>query len=195
MAVVQKHIYINLVTAVVVTLFFVGCTGKGEAVQRMNRKLEGPASVGTGINGKYTDSGKVTAHFITPLRKDFSNDHFPYEEFPEGIDLTFYEEGGKESHITATYAMRYTQTGLVDLRGDVKLLTSDSVTLLAEQLYWDQNHSWIFTDQPYTLITKDGSRNTGDLFDSNEDFTNFVSLNNIGKQYLKEENTANDTLQ
>ncbi len=184
----------NIVTTLVVTMFFIGCTGKGEAIQRMKRKPEGPASIGTGINGKYTDSGKVTVRFKTPLRKDFSNEGFPYEEYPEGIDLIFYDEEGGKSSVVASYAMRYTQTGLVDLQGDVVLVTSDSVTLQAQQLYWDQDHNWIFTDQPYTLISKDGSRNSGDLFDSNEDFTDFVSLNNIGKQYLKEEST-NDTLQ
>lgn len=189
-----KYNFKNIVTIFVVTMFFIGCTGKGEAIQRMKRKPEGPASVGTGINGKYTDSGKITARFKTPLRKDFSNESFPYEEYPQGIDLVFYDEEDGESSVKASYAMRYIQTGLVDLRGDVVLVTSDSVTLQAQQLYWDQNNNWIFTDQPYTLITKDGSRNTGDLFDSNEDFTNFVSLNNIGKQYLKEEST-NDTLQ
>ena len=67
------------------------------------------------------------------------------------------------------------------------LYTADSVTLNAQQLYWDQDRKWIFTDQPYTLLTADGSRNDGDLFDSNEDFSNFVSLNNVSKQYVKEE--------
>lgn len=188
-----QNIIQNLVTVIAVTLFFIGCAGKGDDVKRLSMKMEGPASVGTGINGKYIDSGKVAAHFKTPLRKDYSNETFPYEEFPEGIDLIFYEEDGKESHITSGYAKRFTATGLVDLRENVKLVTSDSATLMAEQLYWDQTGNWVFTDQPYTLITKDGSRNRGDLFDSNEDFTNFVSLNNIGKQYLKEE-TTNDTI-
>ena len=75
---------------------------------------------------------------------------------------------------------------MIDLRQDVTLFTSDSVTLNAQQLYWDQSNNWIFTDQPYTLITADGSRNAGDLFDSDKDFTNFVSLNNVSKQYVKE---------
>ena len=82
--------------------------------------------------------------------------------------------------------MRYIDTGLIDLQKEVQLITSDSVTLNAEQLYWDQKNSWVFTDQPYTIITKDGSRNDGDLFDSNEDFTNFVSLNNRSKKYVKD---------
>ena len=194
MQIKHTHIFTNLVTAFAVTLFFLSCTGKGDAVKQLQIKMDGPVSEGTGINMKYTDSGRVTAHLKTPLRLDFSNETFAYEEYPEGVDLTFYDEEGKESHLTAQYAIRYAETSLIDLRENVVLVTSDSATLSAQQLYWDQNSHWVFTDKPYVLVTKDGSRNAGDLFDSNEDFTNFVSLNNIGKQYIKEEAT-NDTLQ
>jgi len=141
---------------------------------------------GTGINLKYVDSGKVTVYLKTPLLKDFSNASFPYNEFPEGVEVTFIDDQGKENRITSKYAIQYKNTNLIDLRQDVTLFTSDSVTLKAQQLYWDQTNNWIFTDQPYTLITADGSRNEGDLFDSDKDFTNFVSLNNVSKQYVKE---------
>jgi len=189
-----KNIIRNSVTAFAVTLFFVGCSSRGDEVKRLSYKMDGPTSEGTGINFKYTDSGKVSIHLKASYFKEFSNDDFPYREFPNGIDLTFYEVDGGENHITSDYAISYEGTGLIDLQSNVVLVTKDSVTLKASQLYWDQNHNWVFTDQPYTIITEDGSTNNGDLFDSNEDFTNFVSLNNIGKQYLKEEK-LNDTLQ
>jgi len=180
------HTSINLVTAFAVTLFF-SCGTDGSEARKLNQRIDGPVSVGTGINGKYIDSGKVSAHFKTPLRKDFSLEEFPYEEFPDGIDLTFYDENGEESRITSNYAIRYTATSLVDLRDNVVLRMSDSTTLRASQVYWDQRNKWVFTDQPYTLSSPDGSRNAGDLFDSNQDFTDFVSLNNVSKQYLKDD--------
>ncbi len=181
---IHTHI-IYLVTAFAVTLFF-SCKGKGEEIRKLRMKSDAPIAEGTGINLKYTDSGKVTAHLKTPLLMDYGNLSFPYEEFPEGVEVTFIDEEGNENIITSKYAIRYKQTNLIDLREDVSLFTSDSVTLNAQQLYWDQTNNWIFTDQPYTLITADGSRNDGDLFDSDKDFTNFVSLNNVSKQYVKE---------
>lgn len=179
-----KNIVLNLVTAIAVTLLL-SCGDKGDEIRQMSVKSDGPVTEGRGINLKYTDSGKVTAHLRTPYIKNFANASFPYEEFPEGIEVTFFDDG-KENIITSDYAIRYKNTNLIDLQRNVTLFTSDSTTLKAEQLYWDQTNSWIFTDQPYTIITKDGSRNDGDLFDSNEDFTNFVSLNNVSKQYVKE---------
>ncbi len=179
-----SHIIKILVTAFAVTLFL-SCD-RGEEIRQMSIRSDGPVTEGTGINLKYTDSGKLTAHLRTPYIKNFANAEFPYEEFPEGVEVTFIDNEGRENVITSEYAIRYKNTNLIDLQTNVTLFTSDSVTLKAQQLYWDQSNSWIFTDQPYTIITKDGSRNDGDLFDSNEDFTNFVSLNNVSKQYVKE---------
>lgn len=174
-----------LVTAIAVTLFL-SCKGKGEEIRKSRIKSDGPVAEATEINLKYTDSGKVTAHLKARYMLDFANAPFPYREFPKGAEVTFIDDDGKENLILSDYAILYKETNLIDLQGNVRLYTSDSITLEATQLYWDQSDNWIFTDQPYRLITADGSRNDGDLFDSNKDFTNFVSLNNVSKQYVQE---------
>lgn len=185
MNVKQRHIMQFLVTAFAVTLLL-SCDGKADDIRKMNIKSDAPASEGRGIDLKYTDSGRVTAHMKTPYLKNFTNAAYPYEEFPEGVEVTIFEKDGKRNIITSDYAIRFTDSKLVDLQKNVTLLTNDSITLNAEQLYWDPSTNWIFTDKPYTILMKDGSRNDGDLFDSNQEFTNFVSLNNVSKQYIKE---------
>lgn len=180
---------IYLVTAFAVTLFFSSCKGRGEEIRKSRIKSDAPIAQGTGINLKYTDSGKVTTHLKATRMSDYSNAGFPYKEFPDGVEVTFIDEEGKENIITSKYAILYDNTDLIDLQDEVTLFTSDSVTLNASQLYWDQKNNWIFTDKPYRLVTADGSSNDGDLFDSNKDFTNFVSLNNVSKQYVKEESS------
>lgn len=177
---------IYLVAAFAVTLFF-GCKGKGEEIRKSQIKSDGPVAEGTMINLKYVDSGKVTTHLRAGTMLNYENASFPYQEFPDGVEVVFIDDKGKKSTITSDYAVRYKKTALIDLRKNVKLVTNDSVTLNASQLYWDQKNNWIFTDQPYRLVTADGSSNDGDLFDSNKDFTNFVSLNNVSKQYVQEE--------
>ncbi len=192
----KKHIIIQTVTAIAVTVLL-GCTGGGNQLRKLQQKPDGPTSEGTGIVLRYVDSGKVTALLRADYMRQFSNELFPYDEFPDGINLTFVDEENRENFIRSDYAIKYTETGLVDLRNNVVLITSDSDTLKAQQLYWDHDNSWVYTNKPYTLISADGSRNDGDLFDSSEDFTNFVSLNNSSKQYIKEETveTQNDTIQ
>lgn len=152
----------------------------------MNLKSDAPATEGRGINMMYIDSGKVTVHLKTPYVKDFANAMHPYQEFPEGVEVVFKDKEGKENTITSEYAVLYKSTNLIDLQKNVKIFTSDSTTLTTEQLYWNQVNSWIFTNNPYTIVTKDGSKNDGTGFDANEKFTDFVSLDNITLQNVKE---------
>jgi LPS export ABC transporter protein LptC len=127
-----------LVTALAVTLLFSACKGKGEEIRKDRIKADGPISEGTDINLKYTDSGRVTTHLIAASMRNFENAAFPYQEFPDGVEVTFTDNEGKESIITSDYAIRYKNTNLIDLQKNVTLLTSDSVTLNASQLYWDK---------------------------------------------------------
>ncbi len=171
-----------------VTLF--ACEGTYKKVQKMNLKDEQPVAVGKNINLKYTDSGKVSVNLLAPVLKDYSNFKFPYQEFPEGIILYFWEDG-KKSTVVSDYAVKYEITGLVDLRGNVKITTSDSTVVNANQLYWDQKNKWIFTNQPYQIKFADGSYNDGEQFDSSQDFTTFLSRKNQGVQLIDKTETTN----
>jgi len=192
----SKHIILNLVTALAVTLFF-SCGDNSGAIQKFNQRGDGPSAEGEGVVLKYTDSGKVVATLKTPLIIEYGLADFPYEEFPDGVEVTFIDDNKKENYITSDYAIRYKRTNLIDLRQNVVLITSDSTRLDASQLFWDQKNKWVFTDKPYTLKFPDDSFNNGDLFDSSEDFKNFISLDNQSRMYVKESATAtpNDSTQ
>jgi len=173
---------------VVVTLF--SCEGNYNKIHKMNLKDDEPLGVVKGMNTKYTDSGKVTINLMAPLMKDYSNYKFPYNEFPEGIVLYFWEDGEK-STVTSDYAVKYEKTSLVDLRGNVKIITSDSLIVNASQIYWDQKNEWVFTDQPYRILFPDGSFNDGEGFNSSQDFTTFLSRKNQGIQLIDKTETSN----
>lgn len=119
--------------------------------------------------------------------RDFSNKNFPYREFPDGLIVEFYDEERKKNTVTANYGVIYNETGLIDLQGNVVVITSDSTELTADQLYWDQTINWVFTDHPNTIQFKNGALNKGQGFDSNQEFTNFRSRSNVGVQILEEE--------
>jgi LPS export ABC transporter protein LptC len=173
----------------VITLF--ACEGNYKNIQKMVTADNEPLAVGININLKYTDSGKVLTNLLAPRLLDYSNYDFPYQEFPDGIEVRFWDEDGKRSTVTSDYAIRYDETNLVDLRDNVVLITADSLILEAEQLYWDQQSKWVFTDRPYKMKLKDGSYNNGARFDSNEEFTNFLSRKNVGVQLLDNKTTEN----
>lgn len=184
-----KNISLKSVIAasVVITLF--ACDGTYREKQKLTLSDFGPIAEGEHINLKYTDSGKLISNLITPKLLDYSNFDFPFSEYPQGINLVFWDEDGKKSTITSEYAINYDKAQLVDLRGNVHIITGDSTVLKATQLYWNQSSQWVFTDQPYQIVFKDGSFNNGNSFDSNEDFTNFLSRKNVGVQIVDNTNT------
>ena len=185
----SQNIILNLVTAFAVTLFF-SCGNSAEDIQKFNQRSDGPSAEGEGVLLKYTDSGKVVATLKTPLIIEYGLSDFPYEEFPQGVEVTFIDDNKKENYITSDYAIRYKRSSLIDLRDNVVLITSDSTRLDASQLYWDQKDKWVFTDKPYTIRFPDDSFNKGDLFDSSEDFKNFISLDNQSRMYVKDNATT-----
>ena len=160
------------------------CEGNYQDIQRLGRSDNAPIAIGEQVDVKYTDSGRVVTNLKAPLLHDFSNLDYPYQEFPKGVEVWFWNEANEVSKVKADYAIRYDQSSLVDLQDNVVLITSDSLELMADQVYWDQKNQWVFTDRPYRIRFKDGSYNDGQGFDSNEDFTTFLSRANQGVQLI-----------
>ncbi|MFC5048228.1 LPS export ABC transporter periplasmic protein LptC [Aquimarina hainanensis] len=179
------QILINIVTVFTVTMFF-SCQSNTDNIQVAAGVEDIPMAEGIELNLKYTDSGRLKAILRTPRILDFTNRNFGYHEFPEGVVLDIIDEEGKVSVVTADYAISYKETGLIDMRGNVDIRTADSTHLTAEQLYWDQKISWVFTDFPYTSHLPDGTVNKADGFDANQDFTILNSRINDGVMFIEE---------
>lgn len=176
------------VMVILLAITFFACEGNYSKVQQLNLQEGDPVAEGKNINLFYTDSGAVVTNLMAPELLDYSNYEFSYQEFPEGVEVHFFDTDG-ESIIKSDYAIRFEETGLVDLRKNVRLTTADGNVLTAQQIYWDQNNKWVFTDQPYRITFDDGSYNDGAHFDANEDFTLFLSYKNDGVQIIDQSET------
>ena len=146
---------LNIVVVIAVTMFF-SCNNNLKKVNKIGVSENEPIGESININLKYTDSGRVKS-----------------------------DEDNKRSNILADYAIIYNQTNLIDLQGHVKLITSDNDTLFAEQLYYDNNKGWIFTNRPVTYRTGFDLIH-GNGFDSNSKFTNAEVLEVTGIVTLNE---------
>ncbi|MCB0453350.1 MAG: LPS export ABC transporter periplasmic protein LptC [Aequorivita sp.] len=178
------------VMALVLAITLFACESNYQNVKRLSLSDGAPIAEGKDINFKYTDSGKLVTNLLAEKLLDYSNLEFPYKEFPNGIEVHFWDKGGKKNTVTADYAIQFDKSSLVDLRKNVVVITADSVVLKANQLYWDQKNKWVFTDQPYQIKFKDGSYNDGAVgFDSSEDFTTFLSRKNQGVQLVDKTKT------
>lgn len=150
-------------------LFFVSCETSLKEVRKFNVTEFNPVGEAKEFNLKYTDSGKIKAILVSPQMLDYSQLEFPFTEFPKGIDVTVYDDLGNTNKVTSKYAISYTGSDLIDLRGNVKIVTHDGKSLETEQLYYDQKNDWFFTQKPYTFTDK-GNVINGVGIDFSKDF-------------------------
>ena len=143
-------------------------------VPNVNLTPLSPAGIGKNIRLVYTDSAKIKAILTSAKNLDYSNQDFPYSEFPEGLQVEFFDDNDNKSVITADYGVLYNQTSLVELRGNVHLRTHDEKTLKTEQLYWDQGNEWIFTEKRFQFRSPETDMDATRL-DISRDFKFFSS--------------------
>jgi LPS export ABC transporter protein LptC len=180
----KTHNIINIVTVITVAMFF-SCNSNYNEVQKLGISENEPIGVAENINLKYTDSGRVTANLISPKMLDYSNRDFPYYEFTDGITLYLFDENNEKSTVISDYAISYQKTNLIDLQGNVKIYTKTNDTLLAEQLYYNEQKQWVYTNKPVEFKTGLDIIN-GNGFDSNSKFTNAEVLEVTGLITLEE---------
>ena len=183
-SIAEKKIIINIVTVFTVTMFF-SCKNNLKQVQNMSSVDGEPLSIAHDINTKYTNLEGLKMNLKSDKMLDFSNRAFAFFEFPDGVDLDFFDEDSNKSNVNADYGLVYNNTNLIDLRGNVVLTTHNNDTLFAKQLYFDQNREWLFTNLPVRFRTNNEIIN-GNGFDSNSDFTNAEVLETFGIIYIDE---------
>ena len=138
---------INIVTVFTVTMFF-SCNNNYNEVQKMGISENEPIGIAEHINLKHTDSGRVTANLLSSKMLDFSNRDFPYYEFTEGVTLYLFDDENKKSTVVSDYAITYDRTNLIDLQGNVKIITQTNDTLL------QNNYTTIKKKSGYTQINQ-----------------------------------------
>ena len=187
MKLTYSNIIFSIVTLLGVTMLF-SCEGNLQEVREFSLEEDAPQAIAQGINLKFTDSGRLVATLKSSRMLDYSNKSFPYREFPDGLEVEFFDEENRKNTVEADYGIVYEKSNLIDLQGNVVIITADSTRLEASQLFWDQDKSWVFTDKPNTIRFPNGALNQGQGFDSNQNFGNFRSRTNTGIQIIEEEN-------
>ena len=168
-----------MVVALVTTILF-SCKHNFKDIQQIGVLQNGPVGEANNINLKYTDSGKVKANLLSSKMLDYSNRDFPFSEFPEGIHLNLFDDENHKSIVLADYAISYSETDLIDLQGNVVLITYTKDTLFAEQMYYDQKREHLFTNLPVRFSFSSGNSGRGNIFDSDIRFENYEILEGSG---------------
>lgn len=134
------------------------------------------------------DTTRIVAILTSPRSEDYENMNFGYRTFPNGLEVTFFDESQQKSTLRADYAILYSATNLIDLRGNVQLETEDGKKLEAPQLYWNRNEDWIFTEESFKFTNpEDGTIMDGEGMDFNRDFSFFSAHRTYGLMTIKED--------
>jgi LPS export ABC transporter protein LptC len=177
----MKYYLSNEILRVVVftiALLF-SCEDNSQALREMNMDRQDPMAIANNIRMVYTDSLKIQAVLTAPKHIDYTNLSFRYSIFPEGLKVIFYDNLGNENEVLADYGILYDETKLIDLKGNVQLKSHEGSILTTNQLYWDSQSEWLFTEQAFTFEDKEYNFNALRL-DTNRDFTKFQTGNLIG---------------
>ncbi len=144
-----------------------------------------PVATSFEIRMVYTDSLKINSILTAPKHQDFRNLFFKYSVFPEGLKLVFYDNFGCPNIVEADYGTVYKDTSILDLVGNVKISSSAGDYLETNQLYWDAESDWFFTNKNFKFWNSDYNVAAKRL-DANKQFTKFNTGRLTGTMSVEE---------
>ncbi|MEX0316014.1 MAG: LPS export ABC transporter periplasmic protein LptC [Allomuricauda sp.] len=199
----MKQIFQNnlkcFATVFTVAILFISCQDNYQRVGEEAVKPVFPQWIAEDYQLTYTealteigslDSSKtrVIAILNSPITENFDNQSFKYRTFPDGLKVDFFDEKNQKSVVTADYAIVYTQTDLIDLRGNVVIETHEGKKLETSQLFFDKRNNWIFTNEEFLHTDlSDGTVMHGEGIDFNREFNFLKAHKTYGLKTIKED--------
>lgn len=187
------------IAIVCMAMLFFSCSDTYERVGDEAKKEIFPIGVAENFVFTYTETKKVmetdtieSTKVITvlrsPKREDFTNLEFPYQTFPNGVVVDFYDDQNKKSIIKADYGIIYSATNLIDLQGNVVLESHDGKKLETTQLFLDQDNEWVFTHEKFKYTNpEDGTIMDGEGMDFSKDQDFLYAHKTYGLMLIPEE--------
>lgn len=160
---------------------FTSCESNLKDVQNIYKTTFVPSGEADSINLKYTDSGRVKTKLQSLKMLDYSTAKNPFVEFPKGVLVTLYDQNKRTTTIHSDKAYSYKRTQIIDLQGNVRIVSHDGKVLQTNQLYFDQKNEWFFTEDFFRFIDNNGSYVEGKGIDFSKDFKIFNMQNNRGE--------------
>ena len=179
---------LNYLLVAFFSIFITACVDTSSTAKKIVEDRQQPVGTANNIRMVYTDSARIQAILTAPKHIDYTNLSFQYSLFPEGLKVVFYDLEGNESELSADYGTLYNSTKLIDLKGNVELLSSSGGILKTNQLFWDADAEWMFTEEPFTFQDDDYDFEAIRL-DADKEFTKFQTGKLLGTIKVTEEPT------
>lgn len=122
----------------------------------------------------YTDSSYIVFILKAPVSRRVYQRQSVVEEFPEGIDVAFYDKSRTpRSWLTSDFAVRDQANRKITVQKNVVLRNDNGERLDGPELIWDEKTKEIYTDRFVRITRADGSIVYSYGFKSNEGFTRY----------------------
>tara|TARA_B100001175_G_scaffold261232_1_gene230350 strand:+ start:419 stop:946 length:528 start_codon:yes stop_codon:yes gene_type:complete len=162
------------------SLFFIivfsSCISEPTITISNNKKI--PVSIARNFTMTYTDSTLTKSFVSGKIHYDYTNDELNFSEFFDDVELIIYDEN-KTSTITSDYAIVYNLYRFMEFQGNVKIITTEGELLTSNQLYYDTENEWLFTEDNFEY-TDATNKIIANRLDSNRDFTDLITGNLTG---------------
>jgi len=176
----MKYQIILLFDLILISIIFFSCEDNYKVLNDININSQEPVGIANQIRMVYTDSIKIKAIVTAPKHLDFTNLNFQYSTFPEGLKVDFYDDFGNKNQVISDYGILYNSTKIIDLKGNVVLKSHNGSKLYTNQLFWDVESKWLFTENFFTF--QDSSYDfQAYRLDANKEFTKFQTGELVGK--------------
>ena len=157
-------------------IVFSSCISEPKITISNNKKI--PVSIARNFTMTYTDSTLTKSFVSGKIHYDYTNDELNFSEFFDDVELIIYDEN-KTSTITSDYAIVYNLYRFMEFQGNVKIITTEGELLTSNQLYYDTENEWLFTEDNFEY-TDATNKIIANRLDSNRDFTDLITGNLTG---------------
>jgi LPS export ABC transporter protein LptC len=175
----MKSLKINVLMAALVALALTGCggdNGNTSNVASANDSLTRPDSEVSGAKIYLYDKGQVTSSIISDkiIKFEEKDSTMAYQ-----LDIDIYDSTGHVStEVVGDSGIIREAKGVINIYGNVVVITDDSTKLETEYLWWDSNTDRIKTDA-FVRITRGEDVITGWGLDADNRLKDFKILSQV----------------
>ena len=170
-------------TFFLIFVVFISCDTDRQIIE--SEEVNIPLSIANNFTMTYTDSSQVKSFVSGNKHIDYSNNILNYSEFFDDVELIIYDDN-KTSTIKSDYAIIYNSFRFMEFKGNVEITTTNGELLITDQLYYDTENEWLFTEDKFEYTDK-SNKIIANRLDSNRDFTDLVTGNLTGSINITEQ--------
>ncbi|MEM7572670.1 MAG: LPS export ABC transporter periplasmic protein LptC [Bacteroidota bacterium] len=152
-------------------LLLSGCVNDPAELDQFVMPLSDEVEIAEGVTIRYSDSAQIKVVIQAPLMLNHLDPSDPYQEFPDGLHVTFFDEfQDTSSTLIAQRGIVRQRAGEVVVRDSVVWQSVNDEMLETEELIWDQREELIHTNK-FVVITQPDAILYGYGFESPQNFS------------------------